>query len=159
MQKIVLMGCLALSVSACATVTRGTEEGFVVETDPSGAKVETSHGHFCDATPCVMKMKRESEFVVTVSKEGYKTFKTNVTHQTAGGGAAGMAGNVLLGGIVGGVIDANTGATQELVPNPLKVNLEPLGSDEPSEMSEPPQGAVSGGPVEQEEEDDEAPIS
>jgi hypothetical protein len=36
-----------------------------------------------------------------------------------------MAGNVLVGGLIGGVIDANSGATQELVPNPLRVTLEP----------------------------------
>jgi len=39
-----------------------------------------------------------------------------------------MAGNVLVGGIIGGVIDANSGATQELVPNPLRVTLEAEGA-------------------------------
>jgi hypothetical protein len=43
----------------------------------------------------------------------------------AGAGGAGMAGNVILGGLIGAVVDANSGATRELVPNPLRVTLEP----------------------------------
>ncbi|MBK6704525.1 MAG: hypothetical protein IPG56_12760 [Caulobacteraceae bacterium] len=34
-----------------------------------------------------------------------------------------MAGNVILG-IIGLAVDANSGATQDLVPNPLTVHLE-----------------------------------
>lgn len=35
-----------------------------------------------------------------------------------------MAGNVLVGGLIGAAIDANSGATQNLVPNPLVVHME-----------------------------------
>ena len=61
---------------------------------------------------------------ITTEKPGYKTSIHHVTHQTAGGGAAGMAGNVLLGGIIGAAVDANNGSTQELIPNPLVIDLE-----------------------------------
>ena len=115
----------ALCASGCATITRGTNEAFTVETEPSGARATTSLGLSCEPTPCVIpRISREAEFTVTLSKEGYKTTTHNVSHQTAGGGSAGMAGNVLLGGVVGAVVDANNGATQELVPNPLRVTLE-----------------------------------
>ncbi len=36
-----------------------------------------------------------------------------------------MAGNVLLGGVIGAVVDSNTGAMHNLMPNPLKVILKP----------------------------------
>ncbi len=124
---ILPMGMMA---AGCASITRGTTEAFVVETTPNGAQVETTLGHSCEATPCTFaSVKREAEFEVTISKEGYKTTKHAITHQTAGGGAAGMAGNVLVGGGIGAIIDANTGATQELVPNPLRVTLEPTGEE------------------------------
>lgn len=117
----------ALSLSACATITRGTTEAFVVETTPSGAKVTTGLGHVCEATPCTFaKVPRESEFIVTIEKEGYRTTTHNITHETAGGGGAAMAGNVLLGGIIGAAVDGNNGATQNLVPNPLVVTMEAL---------------------------------
>jgi hypothetical protein len=63
---------------------------------------------------------------VTISKEGYESTTHNITHQMSGGGGVGMAGNVILGGGIGALVDANNGATQELVPNPLRVTLQPV---------------------------------
>jgi hypothetical protein len=37
-----------------------------------------------------------------------------------------MAGNVLLGGIVGAAVDVITDATKDLRPNPVKVTLVPV---------------------------------
>jgi hypothetical protein len=123
---ILLASCAALA--SCATVTRGTTTAFVVETIPSGARVELSTGQTCDATPCTFaRISREAEFTVTVSKDGYETTTHAVTHRTAGAGGAGMAGNVILGGLIGAAIDANSGATQDLVPNPLTVHLTAVG--------------------------------
>lgn len=112
------------SLCACATVTRGSKDAWAVDSDPSGAEVKTSHGYFCKATPCAIKMPRKSEFTATLTKPGYKEATITVTHKTAGAGAAGMAGNVILGGLVGVGVDAVTGATQDLVPNPAFVKLE-----------------------------------
>lgn len=126
MLRELLAAAAVIAVSGCATITRGTHEAFTVESEPSGAHVTTSLGLSCDATPCTFpRIDREANFSVTVSKPGYRPWTGAVTHQTAGGGAAGMAGNVILGGIIGVAVDANSGATQELVPNPLKVTLEP----------------------------------
>lgn len=113
------------SLAACATVTRGSEDAWVVNTDPTGARVETSNGHQCPSTPCAIKMKRKSEFTATITKPGYKTATVQVSHKTAGAGAAGVAGNVLVGGLIGIGVDMYTGASQDLVPNPVTVKLEP----------------------------------
>jgi len=123
--------CVAalLATGACATVTRGSSDAWVVNTDPSGAKVETSNGHQCAATPCAIKMKRKSEFTATISKPGYKPATVQVTHKTANAGAAGVAGNVLLGGVIGLGVDMYSGASQDLTPNPVTVKLEPAGDD------------------------------
>ena len=126
--RALLIAAIAASSAACATVTRGTNEAWTVETDPVGATVKTTAGFACDATPCTFKMPRKSEFDVTITKPGYKTVNTRVIHQTAGAGAAGMAGNVLVGGIIGVGVDALSGATQELKPNPLVVKLEAEGA-------------------------------
>ena len=125
--RALLIAAIAASSAACATVTRGTNEAWTVETDPVGATVKTTAGFACDATPCTFKMPRKSEFDVTITKPGYKTVNTRVIHQTAGAGAAGMAGNVLVGGLIGVGVDAISGATQELKPNPLVIKLEAEG--------------------------------
>ncbi len=105
-----------LAMGGCATVTRGSSDAWVVNTDPSGAKVETTNGHQCASTPCSIKMKRKSEFT-TITKPGYKTATVQVTHKTANAGAAGVAGNVLLGGVIGLGVDMYSGASQDLTPN------------------------------------------
>ena len=116
--------CAVGSTAACATVTRGVHQSWSVETDPSGAQVKTSNGFACDQTPCTFRMERKTEFDVTIAKTGYKTWSGHVTHSVAGGGAAGMAGNVLVGGLIGAGVDATSGAMLDLKPNPLKVTLE-----------------------------------
>ncbi|MDP1735904.1 MAG: PEGA domain-containing protein [Caulobacter sp.] len=123
--RLAVISGAALSLGACATVTRGGNDAWVVTSEPAGAKVETSNGHFCEATPCAIKMSRKSEFVATITKPGYKPATVTVTHKTGGAGAAGVAGNVLVGGIIGIGVDMYTGASQDLVPNPVTVILEP----------------------------------
>ena len=129
--RLLALACVTGSLGACATVTRGTDEAFTVETVPSGAAVHTSIGFNCDQTPCVWRIKRNSDFTVTITKPGYRTVNSQVTHTTSGAGAAGMAGNVLIGGVIGIGVDAVTGASQDLKPNPLHVVLEPEGAASP----------------------------
>lgn len=159
--KLIAQAALALalvSTSACATITRGTTEAFMIETTPGGAKARTSLGTMCEPTPCVIpKVSREAEFTVTIEKEGYQTATYNVTHEMAGGGGAGMAGNVLLGGVIGAAIDANSGATQRLVPNPLKVTLEPVQQAKVAE--EPAVVAAEDVPATEAEVSPDAPAS
>jgi hypothetical protein len=49
-----------------------------------------------------------------------------LTKEVPGSGAAGFAGNLLLGGLVGIGVDAATGAAQDHKPNPVIVTLQPL---------------------------------
>lgn len=112
------------SLSGCATITRGSEDVLEIITEPSGAQVQTSNGYSCTSTPCAIKMPRKSQLVATIRKPRCKTVQINVSHKTADSGAAGMAGNVLVGGIIGIAVDAGSGATQDLVPNPINAKLE-----------------------------------
>lgn len=122
--------CVALSgaaLSGCATITRGTNDVFEVNTVPSQAQATTTNGFAC-VSPCALKMPRRSEFDVVISKAGYETAQAHVTNAVAGAGGAAMAGNVILGGIIGAGVDAGTGAMLDLRPNPLNVTLAPLGT-------------------------------
>jgi hypothetical protein len=117
---------LAPVFAGCATITRGTSDVWVVETIPAGASVKTSHGFYCESTPCAMKMPRKSTFTADISKPGYKTAQVSVVNKVSNGGGAAMAGNVLVGGIIGAGVDASNGAMLDLVPNPVKLTLEPV---------------------------------
>ena len=115
---------LLSSLTACATITRGQHTAWEVNTNPPRAKVRTSNGYFCDSTPCSLTMPRKSEFTATITKPGYHTLEVRVTTKVSGGGGAGMAGNLLFGGIIGAGVDVTTGAMLDLTPNPLNVSLE-----------------------------------
>lgn len=125
MKKVILVA-VALSLGGCATVTRGTTNKISFESEPAGAAVQTSDGHMCPSTPCIVEIPRKSEFVATFSKPGYEEKSVSVMTKLAGEGAAGFAGNVLVGGIVGMGVDAATGSTLEHYPNPVRAELRSL---------------------------------
>ncbi len=127
MLRLAFACMILLLLQSCATITRGSFEAWTVTSDPIGAKVSLSSGETC-TTPCTLEKKRKDPFTVTVEREGYELVEAQIVSQVAGAGAAGMAGNVLVGGIIGMAVDAGTGATKELIPNPLEVKLNPLPS-------------------------------
>lgn len=112
-------------LGGCATVTRGTTSQVTIDSVPPGAEARTSTGHTCPSTPCTVEISRRSEFTVSYSKPGFKDAQIPVTTRIAGAGAAGFAGNVVVGGLIGMGVDAATGSTLEHVPNPVIATLEP----------------------------------
>ena len=121
--RMLALAGVALSLPACATVTRGSNQQFTVESTPPGAQVSTSNGFECQATPCTFRMPRKDAFRITVAKDGYVAQTLEVTSSVSGAGGTAMAGNLLIGGIIGGAIDATSGAMNDLKPNPLVVTL------------------------------------
>lgn len=71
----------------------------------------------------MLEVARNQSFTATFNLEGFEPQVVPVTTQVAGAGAAGMAGNLILGGVVGVVVDASTGAMNEHVPNPVIVTF------------------------------------
>ncbi|MBL4645432.1 MAG: translation initiation factor 2 [Hyphomicrobiales bacterium] len=122
---------LGFSLTACASAVRGTTEVVSIQVTPADANVTTDIGKNCTGS-CDIKVKRKQEFTVTASKEGYVTQQQFVSTSTSKRGATGMAGNILLGGIIGVGVDAATGATLDHSPNPVILNLVPVGTSAPS---------------------------
>ena len=80
--------------------------------------------------------KRNADITVTVTKEGYEPQVIPLTKEIPGTGAAGVAGNLLVGGLVGMGVDAATGAAQDHKPNPVIVTLQPVAP--PARRPKPP---------------------
>ena len=112
----------ASSLSACATVIRGTSQKFDIVSVPPGADAQLSTGQKC-VTPCQLKLKRKTPFTVTFNKDGFQTAEAKV--ESKFNGAAAGAGNILLGGVIGAVVDSGNGSMRALKPNPLTVTLVP----------------------------------
>ena len=111
-----------LLLGSCASVTRGTTAQVQINSNPPEVQARTSMGHVC-ITPCTLQFGRKDEFTVLFSKPGFHSVEIPVRTQLAGSGAAGFAGNIILGGAVGMVVDASTGATLEHIPNPVTATL------------------------------------
>jgi hypothetical protein len=127
--RIFAVAAAGVLVASCASVTRGTTNQVQVHSNPPEAQARTSMGHTC-ITPCTLQFSRKDEFTVLFTKQGFHSVEIPVKTQIAGSGAAGFAGNVILGGAVGMVVDASTGATLEHVPNPVSATLLPLKKGE-----------------------------
>lgn len=118
----------------CPTNQQGGAGGSAyVESD---VKTPVENGPAC-VTPCVAEVKRNQALIVTFSKAGYEPQTVKLGVQVSGGGAAGVAGNVLVGGGVGMLVDAGTGAGMDHHPNPLKVTLQPIRQAAPAAARKP----------------------
>lgn len=126
--RVLFMLGAAMALGACATVTKGTDDTVKFESTPPGANVsfkEVSgriNQEGC-VTPCTLELNRKYTYSVEVAKEGYQTYVQLLEPKLSGDGTAGMAGNILLGGVIGAAVDASTGAMNDLKPNPMIANL------------------------------------
>lgn len=134
MIKFAIAAALALSTGACGTITRGSTSDVTFNSAPAGAQVQTSIGLSCPATPCTFPISRKQPFVATFTLDGYEPQQIPVTTEVSGGGAAGMAGNLVVGGIVGVVVDASTGASLDHSPNPVFATMLPIVQPKPSAL-------------------------
>lgn len=126
MKKIhmALVGSVMMFSAGCATVTQGTTDALLIETTPQDAQVQVSSGQSCTSTPCAIELPKKDPVTIEISKEGCTTRRVNVLSQMSDSGGAAVAGNILVGGIIGLGVDAATGASKELTPNPVVVDLE-----------------------------------
>ena len=117
-------------LAGCASITRGTTDQVQILSEPPGANVQTSLGHAC-LTPCTLVIPRKDTFTVSFTKAGYHAVQFEVIKRVPPEGAAGFAGNILVGGVVGMVADAATGAAFDHCPKPVSVRLTPTREPAP----------------------------
>jgi hypothetical protein len=110
----------------CSTITTGTTQPIIIETAKvSGAKCELTDSKsgrwvVSDTPETVEITKGDGPLTVSCKKSGYKDTKVIVEE-----GFAGMTlGNVILGGGIGVIVDAASGAAQEY-PDRVMVWMEP----------------------------------
>jgi len=125
------LGIAALSImlGGCASVTRGTTENISISSTPSGVEAVVSGLEVPTTctTPCAIVAKRSADITITFEKEGYQPQTVQLTKEVSGTGAAGFAGNLLAGGVIGMGVDAATGAATDHKPNPVIVTMQPSG--------------------------------
>ena len=124
-QRASLLALTAL-LPACATIVEGSSQEVTVETTPPGASCSFDRKGqqlgTVSPTPGSLKLdKSKNDLSVTCSKPGYTTATTTQTPKFVGT----TFGNLLLGGAVGAIVDASTGANYTY-PNQVKLDLAPV---------------------------------
>lgn len=114
---------LAIALSGCATIIKGTNQDISIQSNPSKASVtiKTSGGIevFSGTTPASAKLSKKKEYVVTVKMDGYKESTVMVNQSFE----AWTIGNILCGGVIGLIIDAVDGAMWKLEPDQIMVTM------------------------------------
>ena len=126
--RVVGIVALAAALGGCASVTRGTTENISIASTPAGAEATISGLEVPTTctTPCAIVAKRSADISITFAKPGYQTEVVTLTKEVPVNGAAGFAGNILAGGLIGMGVDAATGAAQDHKPNPVMMTLKPV---------------------------------
>ncbi|MGJ4886683.1 PEGA domain-containing protein [Bradyrhizobium sp. HKCCYLRH3099] len=138
--RVVALVALCAALGGCASVTRGTTETISVASTPSGAEATVSglEAPMTCTTPCSFVAKRNADISVTVEKPGYETQIIPLTKDIPAAGAAGFAGNIIAGGLIGMGVDAATGAATDHKPNPVIVTLQPKMAAPVARAQRPP---------------------
>ena len=132
--KLILALAVSISLSACATVTKGSNDTVFMTSQPSEAKVvfedtTLKYQPKSCVTPCEIELNRKRTYNATVSKAGYEDFVVVMVPKVSTSGGTAMAGNLLLGGVIGAGVDGLTGAMKDLTNNNLDVILGPTGGE------------------------------
>jgi len=114
-------------LAGCATVTGGSRDpDITITSSPSGATLSVAQEP-CGATPAIVQLSRKSEHRITLTHPGYEpavvTVKRNLNPW--------VFGNLVVGGLLGVVVDVCTDSTYKLSPNEVHVNLKPLTATPP----------------------------
>jgi hypothetical protein len=112
-------------ISGCATVTQGSSQSLLINTDPAGAKCEvlregTQIGEV-DPTPGSIEIRKSNkDLQLRCRKQGFREAAGTLPSSFD----AWTLGNILIGGIIGVVVDAGSGAINRYEPQ-ITVSLEP----------------------------------
>jgi hypothetical protein len=109
---------IILGQSGCATIVSGRTQDVMIRSNPSGAKV-TIDEVVSGTTPMVANLLRKKRHQVAVNKEGYE----EVVHATTRGFNWWYIVNIVLGGIIGLIIDPITGSIFEIEPAEVNMTL------------------------------------
>lgn len=108
-------------VYGCGTIVHGSSQTVMISSEPAGATVKIDNGMTL-TTPSSVKLERKKDYVVQISKEGFQTQTIPLNSVLSGW----LAGNIIFGGIIGGGVDAATGAAYTLTPEKISISLTPL---------------------------------
>jgi hypothetical protein len=112
------------SLTSCATIVSGPTQNIRVTSSPSGATVTAEPGGDRVTTPAKMTLQRKgAPYRLTFALQGYQPYRVIISADTNGWAYGNFIFGILLGGVVGGIIDSSSGAAYTLSPDEVHANL------------------------------------
>ena len=109
---------ISIMVTSCATIFSGSNQYVKFTSNPSSATIFIDDVE-AGKTPLVMQLTRKSEHSVKMKLEGYQSYQTRLTQKFN----ALCLGNILIGGLIGIVVDVSTGAMYTLSPGVINADM------------------------------------
>lgn len=108
-----------LAVGACASILGGgSMQKVQVSSTPAAASVSVD-GEAKGATPVTLDLKRGKDYMVRIQMAGYQPYEVKLTRALNGW----VWGNIIIGGPLGVIIDASTGAMYKVKPGAVDATL------------------------------------
>jgi hypothetical protein len=125
MKKMLLL-VFAASLGACSSIIEGISQTIIVMTNPPGADCSLTRqalviGRVSPTPGGVVVQKTKHDILVECEKSGYQ--KSTFFNKSDVAGAT--AGNIILGGGIGWIIDSASGADNKYT-TPVQVTLVPI---------------------------------
>ena len=120
MKKENVFGALALSLmmTSCATIFSGSTKNVRFTSNPSSAAIFIDEVEI-GKTPIELMLTRKDEHSVEMKLDGYQTYHTRLTKTLNPWCIA----NVFIGGVIGLIVDASTGAMYDLSPGVINAEM------------------------------------
>jgi len=114
---------LALPTAGCASIVSGSKQEVNLTSHPVSAAltVTTEKGApvWAGNTPATIELPREKAYIITAEVPGYAPATARIDKSLNGW----FIGNLLCGGIIGGIIDYASGAMWKLDPDMVTIDL------------------------------------
>jgi hypothetical protein len=114
-----LWPALFAALSACASVVNGTNQTVRFESNPPAATARV--GGASVVTPGELSLARKNTYDVQFEKPGYLPARSHIGQDTSGW----LWGNLIIGGLMGVLVDTSSGAAYNLTPETVSVVLVP----------------------------------
>ena len=109
---------ISTSLAGCGTIANGGTQSISVASTPVGATV-TANGLDLGSTPLLAELSRKETQLLVIELEGYNPQEMYLTRSVSGW----VWGNIVFGGIIGLVVDVNTGGMYKLTPEQVSTTL------------------------------------
>jgi predicted small secreted protein len=124
-----LVVCQCFMIAGCATIMSSSDQDVQIKSNPIDAQIRVD-GMLMGKTPSLISLERKRRHELTIEKPGYQTRRITLSKKFNWW----FAGNLIIGGLIGMIIDFASGAVFRLSPDEIDAKLEKIEGYIPSEV-------------------------